>query len=367
MSRKMMKRDRGQQKLFTPGLGRHGEWTREVSCSREQIAALQNLFETHPTLVAANAVLEARLLSGGLTLRRNGTPVDCSPEFREHLDAHWSRFARDLLRHFMIAGFAVVTYEKEPRDCATSHYRRNRRKGAVAQAKRLAERLFDAYTIPYVAPFPSYRVAWEHVGKGGYVRSYRVYRAEADAEVEPDEDVVLHIATPPDEHGNVNSPMSAVWSISHFVDGLVEQAALAEPARAQPALVTQIRPKDGKDGVSPADMFFDTESRGISRDQQEDDNAANARALGLQVQLCQMINQLNGSSTGFGPPRLGASIGAPNPNGPHASVAGRLLTLPERHEAAPHAPMPQTRPDLEPLLRLAWENMCLAMGTCSFF
>lgn len=322
------RRNRVRNVLFTPGLSRHPHGQKEVSVAQGQLMALQNLFETHPTLVAASAVLEARLLSGGLTLRRDGTPIDVQPAFREHLDTHWTRFARDLLRQFLVAGFAVASYEKEPRDCATNRYRRTRRKGKQATLKRIAEQTFGELTVPYVAPFPTYRLTWEQVGKAGYVREYRVYRVGIDAQFDPDPDVVLYIATPPDEYGNVNSPMAAVHNFSHFVDGLVEQAALAEPTRAQPALVTQVRSKEHRDGVSSQDMFFDSESRGISREQQEQDNAFNARALQLQLLQCRILNENMGATSGTGPARVGPSAGTPGSSQQHETVTGRLFTLP---------------------------------------
>lgn len=154
--------------------------------------------------------------------------------------------------------------------------------------------------------------------------------------------------------------MAAVYHISAFVDGLINMASIAEVGRAQPALVTQLKKADVQGGVAPADMFFDSESRGISRDQAEDDNAHNARALQLQLQLCAILNQAGMGGTRA---QIGAGTGAAGSSSDAGGVATRLFTLPADQEVAPNAPVPQTRADLESLLRLSVDFMCTAIGT----
>jgi len=362
-------------KIWTPGLGRQNQ-TKEVTVDPQQLQILQNLFETHPTLVAAKNVLESRLLSGGLSLRRNGRPVDLTPEFRQHVDDHWTQFARDVIGAFLIGGFVVISYEEEAPECATTRRRHKRARvrragggeggeageaGAAAAASGGALRRRNV--VPIIAPADSYKVGFEMGGRAGYQRVYKVYKTELDNTLDVDEEAVLFVRDPPDNRGNVNSPMAAVYHISAFVDGLINMASIAEVGRAQPALVTQLKKTDTQSGVAPSDMFFDSESRGISRDQADDDNAHNARALQLQLQLCSILNQagMGGQRAHIGP-STGGAPGAPSDAG---GVAARLFTLPTDQEVAPHAPVPETRADLESLLRLSVDFMCTAIGVPS--
>lgn len=348
--------NRKKRPLFTPGIS-NKFIDGENSVGTEQLTSLQNLYETHPTVMAAASLLEAQILKSGLTLQRGGQPIECSPEFQDHLDSHWTGFTQKLVRHFQIAGFAVVTYEQPPAECATSRFQRVQRRGSAAEARRMAEALFAPPKVPYVAPFRSYRLSWAMGGRMRYVREYRVYPIDHTGGFEPDDDAVLHIYQDPDDFGNVNSPMAAVWKTANFVDGLVEQAAIAEPVRAQPPLVTELEQRQQRDGISSSDMFFDSASRDIGRSQQDEENLANAHALQTQVRLCNMINRMTGATA----PGAGASIGAGAGGATHLTVGGRLLTLPERHRAVA-GPMPQTRTDLEPLMRWSTEEMCVAMG-----
>jgi hypothetical protein len=359
---------RGKAKLFTPGISDNGFFNSgEVTVDPQHLLALQNLYETHPTLKSASSVLESQLLKGGLTLRRSGEPLECSAAFREHLDFHWMGFAQGLVRHFLISGFAVVSYEQEPKHCATTQYKRKKRRGGRANSARLAEQLFEPPLVPYVVPFRAYRLTWMLAGRVNYVREYRVYsHGRFDAGIDPDEDVVLHIANPPDDFGHSNSAVASVWNQSHFTDLLVEQAAIAEPARAQPALVTEQETEKQTNGISPQDMFFDSASRDVMRGQQDDENLAQASALRSAVQFSEMINRMTGAST----PAGGARIGPSGPFGgggsaPHTVVGGRLLALPKGQRSASHAPVPETRSDLAELLRFSNEEMCVAMGTCT--
>jgi hypothetical protein len=343
-----------------------------VTVDKQQLQILQNLFETHPTLVAAKNVLESRLLSGGLSLRRNGRPVDLTPEFRQHVDDHWTQFARDVIGSFLVSGFVVISYEEEAPECATTRRRHKRKKGGDggdggdgdgAIASGLLRR---RNVVPIVAPSDSYKVGFEMGGRAGYQRVYKVYKTELDNTIDVDEEAVLFIRDPPDHRGNVNSPMAAVYHISAFVDGLINMASIAEVGRAQPALVTQLKKADVQGGVAPSDMFFDSESRGISRDQADDDNAHNARALQLQLQLCAILNQAGmGNSRAQIGAGSGTGTGAPGSSSDAGGVATRLFTLPADQEVAPHAPVPETRADLESLLRLSVDFMCTAIGVPS--
>lgn len=194
--------------LWTPGLGRQNH-TKEVAVDKQQLQILQNLFETHPTLVAAKNVLESRLLAGGLNLRRHGRPVDLTPEFRQHVDDHWTQFARDVIGSFLVNGFVVISYEEEAPECATT---RRRHKRARVRRASGADDGDDAVAIPggalrrrnivpIVAPADSYKVGYEMGGRAGYQRVYKVYKTELDNTIDVDEEAVLFIRDPPDNRG----------------------------------------------------------------------------------------------------------------------------------------------------------------------
>lgn len=414
-----------QPSLFTPGMGRPGSNAlRQVFVNEQQMRTLRHLFETHPTIVAASQVLESQILSTSLTLKFHGERVELTPEFRAHVDAHWSRFAREVMIHYLVYGFCVVSFEEELLDCATTLPSRKRLRtenrdvlsGGVATgggagltrpgpvegpsprnsrtrsaSARAASKIngssgnplaafeelgrfveenleaaisgtVDAYIIPVVAPPETYRVSFEMTGRGGYMRRYKIYRVGEHHGLETDDDVVLFLRDPPDANGNINSPMAAVHAISSFVDGLVDMASIAEVSRAQPALVTQVRKNDRKDGVNAEDMFFDSESREINRDRASEENEAHARATQLQLQLCRALNQMSGRSVGAG---LGSGS-VPGSSAPRPQAEPQhMYTLPVDQEVAPHAPVPQTRTDLHDLLRISVDFMCTAMGVPS--
>lgn len=397
-------------KLFTPGFSQPGaNALGQVFVDEVQMNTLRNLFETHPTIVAAAQVLESQILSSPLTLKYHGERTELTPEFRQHIDEHWNRFARDVLKHFIMYGFCVVTFEQELLDCATTLPERKRaymrsasgssqdgrastsysdgtslmtnavneeprlsstRRGPVDELDELRRfvednvdkvraRTIDPYVVPVVANANSYRLAFEMTGRGGYVRKYRVYRMGDQHGLEADDEVVLFIRDPPDSDGNINSPMAAVYEISSFVDGLVNMAHVAEKGRAQPSLVTQVRKMDKKDGVNAQDMFFDTESREINRDRSAEENESHARATQMQLQLCRLLNQAQG---------LGMSQGLGSIGGRRtdiSSLPANSFTLPADQEVAPHAPVPQTRTDLHDLMRLSVDYMCTAIGVPS--
>ena len=352
-------------KLFTPGLMRDGGGN-EVHVDAGQIRVLQGLYETHPTLVAAKSVLEARLLSSGLTLKHNGSSVDLTPEFRQHMDDHWIRFAKDLMSAYLVYGLAVVSYEPEQKECATTRkrYKSNAESGdaldsATRRAIQTGGRLRTVSTVPIVVPPDAYKLSFEMCGVGGYNRVYQIHRTRSDDAMTLDTESVLFIRDPPDGAGNINSPMAAVHSISALVDNLVDLAVKAESGRVRPTLVTQARKQNTQNGVAPQDMFFDAESRGISREQTDDDNAAAARSLQLQFKLCHILNQAGI----HGPSR--ANIGGQGASTSPPESMGPIFALPTEQELSPNVPIPQSRGDLESLLRLSVDFMCTAIGVQS--
>ena len=78
-----MKRSRpSQQQVFAPGLGAAGaNAMAQVFVDTQQMTALRNMFERHPTLQAASNVLESQILSSGLTLKLHGERANLTVEF----------------------------------------------------------------------------------------------------------------------------------------------------------------------------------------------------------------------------------------------------------------------------------------------
>lgn len=364
-------KERQSSNLFTPGLGSQNH-TSEVRVNAAQIQGLQNLFETHPTLVAAKSVLEAQLLSSGLVLKRNGNVVDLAPQFRQHIDTHWLQFARDVLSSILVAGYAVVSYEEESQNCATTPHRN--RVQDTSSSRGVHSRLQDAGNtggalrkvtmVPVVVSYAACQIGFQMGGRSNYQRIYQIHRHGHDDALTTDEESILYIRSPPDEFGNVNSPMAAVAPVSSFVDGLVDMASNAEAARAQPALITQLKKTDNGHGASAADMFFDSESRAINSEQSGREDETAALALQMQLRLCQTLNRqsMGNMHAGIG---SGQSTSGVNSSAAQQTMAARMVTLPTNQEVAPHIPIPQTRSDLEPLLRLSVDYMCTAIGVPS--
>ena len=215
--RSMFNKGGRNSNLFTPGLGRQTH-TKEVEVNVEQVRGLQNLFETHPTLVAAKSVLEAQLLSSGLTLKRDGEAVELTPECQQHVDTHWIRFAKDVISGFLVMGFVVVSYENEAPECATTR-RRFRKPDQPRRSSNGYDNLASddpepsdgskstglsmrkEATLPIVVPYGACRVTYEMGGRANYQRIYRVYRTGSDDALRTDEDAVLHLRSEPDENG----------------------------------------------------------------------------------------------------------------------------------------------------------------------
>ena len=346
--------------MFTPGLG-HQYKTKEVSIDDGQASALRHLYETDATVVAAKNILESRLFGSGLALKRKGKTIDLTPEFRQHLNDVWISFAKQVLAGFLTVGFAVVSYEQEARDCATTRRRRRLTRTSLSEASGTGGKLRASAQVPVAVTYGLCRVAFEQVGESGYQRCYHVYRHDLGDTLEADEDSVLHIHDEPDARGNLNSSMVPIHAFSVFCQGLIHEAAIAERSRTRPPLVTQQRKSDSKNGVGPADMFFDTESRGISREQTEENNAAAARALQMQIKLCEMLNRSVGGGGGGG----GAGASASSTPGANSELTNRIFALPADHEMASHAPVAQARPDLETLLRYDLDIKCTALGVPS--
>ena len=369
--------------------------TQEVTVNTDQVKQLQQMYETHPTIVAAKNVLESQLLGGGLQLKLDGEASGQWPELSQHIDECWMPFARDLISAFLVYGYAVVAYEKEDLLCPTVRARVRRRVDGVINGKLAgrmngsddSDRVGDerdggrgtmrtsgkssqkngATIIPMVVSPSNYTLCFTNP-EGSYQRRYYIYRTTRVGGMDEDISSALIVHDPPDDLGNINSPMASVRTTIQFIETLTDAAVEAEVNRANPMLVTEQQQRDGREGVQAIDMFFDTESQNIARTQTVEDNETQARLLRMQLEYCRVVNGSAPSGSVSNPSRPSpSSVGASSTEAIRRNVemGARLFALPSHQRVASSVPIPQVRPDLQQLYRLSIEFICAAMGVPS--
>ena len=274
----------------------------------EQIYALEHLFQSSTPVQAARTVLSGQLLSGGISLRKEGEDVELTPEFKQHLHEVWIPFAQDIIDSMLKWGICCVSYEEQVEDSRRSVLMAKRRKAAQPPpilrgkgsraAKAAAAAAADAaaaavppVVVPVVPLLGTYEIAYVHGGRQGYTREYLVYSNAPGQGTREDEEARVFVKQHPDSAGNVNSPLASVFELGSFVGALTELAITAESCRARPRMVTQMRKKDTAQ-LDPGNLFFDSESRAVQAGADHDDNAHQARALQFQQSMCDMINRL---------------------------------------------------------------------------
>ena len=85
----------------------------EIRISSDTMIALHHLYQTSPSIQAARAILLGQLLSSGVVVQRGGRDVNLKPTFSRHLEDVWIPFARNVIDHFLMFGFVVVSLEQE--------------------------------------------------------------------------------------------------------------------------------------------------------------------------------------------------------------------------------------------------------------
>lgn len=359
--RKTHKKRRNE--IFAGGLELEGGHAGESRLNLDQIYAISHLFESHPAVNAARAVLHGQLLSGGVCLKKGGSEVDLTAEFKQHLADTWLPFAGDVVDAFLKWGLCAVVYEEEEEEDRSILRKRAREEAdsKKSRAKQAGERP-PPVVVPMVPPLGSYEVAWRQGGRAGYKRKYLVYSTASTHATREDEEARVFIRTHPDSTGNVSSPMASIFELGSFVGALNELAIVAEASRARPRYVTQMAKKDAN-ALDPSNLFFDSESRGVQSGTDNSESAQAARSLQMQQQLCALINRLqtrkddqdHHSFSGSGRPGSSSSY-APY------EIQPQLFCVPKNQEIAPHGQSPESRGDLEGLSRLAMEQISAAMG-----
>ena len=366
----------------------------ECRINQNQMAAIQHLYHTSPSLQAARAILVGQLLSSGLSLTRAGESVKLTPTFSKHLEARWMPFARAVVDEVLMYGFCVVSVEEDDPEPFAAFVAAQRR-AAAATAPRPAKRaragvagtgganvVGDPQTkldreaaevvskapapvssspnlVPVVPVLGSYEVALTPSGRAGYKRTARVFTTAPAHAYTQDEYAAIFFRTMPDQNGNVISPVASAFEFVSFTNALRELALSAEVVRATPTLVTQSAPRavaNGAGAVDPSNLFFDSESRAIQQQTSDAEASERTAQLALTARLAAELNRVRTTQD----PNASSSS-APPPNLP-PEIPPRLFALPEKQVLVPNALQPNARTDLEALLRMANENIACAMG-----
>lgn len=377
--------------------GTHGEQRLNL----QQVHALENMFQSNPAIQAARTVLSGQLLSGGISLRKNGSDVELTTVFRDHLNEVWIPFAQEVIDSFLKWGIVVVSYEEHEDSSRRASLLSKRRrvegpdaKGRAAKAARVVDHA--PVLVPTVPALGTYEIAFRMGGRNGYKRDYQVYSNNPSMGTRADDEARVVVRQHPDQVGNLNSPLASVFDLGSFVGAITELALVAEASRARPRMVTQMHKKD-TNALDPSNLFFDSESRAVQSGADADESAGQARALHLQQSMCDLINRLqtrqygvdhdNQSFGGGGSSKMAGKQGyAPPEVSPtlftlpkvyyvfeHTLTFARLACLhtsvplcshlcPQGQEVAPHMSNPESRGDLEALTRLATEQFSAAFG-----
>lgn len=363
--------------LAEMGMGKH------VTVNAEQMSALGHVYVTSPSIQAARAILLAQLLSSGLTVRRGGSDVKLTPEFAAHLDSVWIPFARDVFDAYMVHGFAVVSLEEaDPEPFA--HLQKKKKvkeeEGAAQDGERgpSSSSSSEAATkssnkskqseqserrssfAPVVCESETFKLNYRMGGRKAYKRHYFVTPLHTSSLDAVDDEAAVFFRMHPDGHGNVNSPCSVAYSDASFVLRLQELALQAEQVRTRQQIVTQSAPVNKSDANQPLDassLFFDSESRAIASEDEQQGSITQASMLALMSKVAAEMNKFRTSNG----ERTAGLAGTAGPSHAPPDVPPRLFTLPEKQCIAP-VNMPEARSDLESLIRVANDRICAALG-----
>ena len=334
-----------------------------------QIYEIERLYSTHPAVQAARTVLHAQLFSGGVALFRDGkvqtvkktatsaktqrigdgssstasssaqstrAPSEAGDDpnaggiqeaFHRHLSTHWLSFAKDVCDSFLKWGYVVVVFDLESEEPAKRAARLAKaEEGISAPSRKRSEPSVVKRLIPKVPTLGTYEVGYDHVGRFGYTRTFKVYAQIPGQTMQEDEQAIVFMRQNPDSVGNVNSPLAAVYELGSFVHSITELAMVAEVSRATPQIVTQLRPPQKNQGLDPGALFFDSESRNVQAGQDTEESQTAAHALEMQAQLCRIINNLQTTHRESG--QHGSSSSATHSFHPH-DIQPKLFTIPK--------------------------------------
>ena len=379
----------------------------ECQINSKQMASIQHLYHTSPSIQAARTILMGQLLGSGLQLTRAGKAVKLTPTFSKHLETQWMPFAREVIDSTLMYGMVVVSMEEEtppafakfirdsrgqnngahgdtePSSGGPSSKRRKPSGGPASNAPRgqpgdpqTKESLEAAQVVsnapgpsasapnvvPIVPVFGSYEVSLTPSGRAAYTRRARVFTTSPAHAYTEDPYAAVFFRNEPDTNGNLVSPVASAFEFASFVNALRELALSAELVRATPTLVTQSAPRGGmhggSGGVDHASLFFDSEARAVNQQQSDAEASERTQQLGLTVKLAAELNRLRTTVQEQG----GSGSGSVVPSALPPEVPPRLFALPDKQQLVPNALQPQARSDLESLMRLANDHIAASMG-----
>jgi hypothetical protein len=329
-------------------LAPHGPFAElgETQVSADQVASLRALYFQNPSMMAARSILVGQLLSSGIVVRRKGEDVGLTEGFAKHLEGVWIPFVRQCFDDLMVQGYVTVSIENEA-PCPFYGLQKRKRGSGVANL------------VPCVTEPGSCQVSFVRGGRNGYQRVYAAKSLAPGASYGVDDQIGIFVRSHPDSIGNITSPVATGFSSASFVAALTELALQAEVVRARTLLVTQVAARNGSGGSAPIDaanLFYDSESRALHASDAAGEAEEQAESLSLLTKLCARLNQLQTHNQ----PQSGASATAAAYMPPE--VPPRLFTLPEKQVLAPTPQQPQSRTDLEALIRQSNESVCAAFG-----
>ena len=113
--------------------------TGEHRLNLNQIYAIEHMFQSNPAVQAARTVLSGQLLSGGISLRKDGNEVELTGTFKDHLSEVWLPFAQDVIDSYLKWGYVAVSYEEHEDDIRRASLL-NKRKRAEQKRRQQGRR-----------------------------------------------------------------------------------------------------------------------------------------------------------------------------------------------------------------------------------
>ena len=370
----------------------------ECRLNTKQMAAIQHMYHTSPSIQAARTILMGQLLGSGIQLTRDGKAVKLTATFQKHVEAQWIPFAREVIDHTLMYGMCVVSIEEQDEEPFAKFIKDSRRSqeaskqsakrrkpsggvasdaprgqpgdpqtktasdGAAVVANAPGPAASGPNIVPVVPVFGTYEVALTPSGRAAYKRRARVFTTSPAHAYTEDPYAAVFFRNDPDVDGNVISPVASAFEFASFVNALRELALSAEVVRATPTLVTQSTPRVGTvgaGGVDTASLFFDQEARAVNQQQSDAEASERTQQLSLTVRLAAELNRLRTTNPNL---TTGSTGAGPSTSSLPPEVPPRLFALPDKQQLVPNALQPQARTDLEALMRLANDHIACSMG-----
>jgi len=358
-----------KQNPFTPLDAHSGD----VHINQRQMSAILHLYNQQPSIQAARSVLVGQLLSSGISIKRSGKEVKLTATFEDHIRQKWIPFARDVIDSVIMWGFVPVSMDSDDPVPFAALRVGKRARGDDESQDKTAANASDVTVpprrpgprtarnlIPFVPIFGSYEIVMSKHGRGGYRNRATVFTTGAANAYQKDEFTEVFFRTPPDYTGAVVSPIAACFDYVSFTSALKELALSAELVRATPTLVTQSTTNSNgsvTSGIDPSSLFFDSESRAIQSSADAEESGERMKRLDIASKMANEINRMRTIIQG-----TNGGIGQAQSSHLPPEVPPRLFALPEKQQLVPNALQPQSRSDLEHLMRLANDHVAAALG-----